>query len=118
MDLFHYTDKHGFNAIGSQVVWLFRRKQRRPDIPSGAFFTSLSRDAPAFSARTRIPKEKQACAFQFRDAGDLKPLDGGRGAYIFYSREDYAVGPDRQISPAPKGVSPAPNGDGGKEPEP
>ena len=28
--------------------------------------------------------------------GDLKPLVGGRGAFIFYSPTDYEVEPDRQ----------------------
>jgi len=104
--MLHFTDKDGNNAIRSQIVWRFKAHQQRAEhLPFGAFFTTLEFGAPAFSARTRIPKDKQGFFFRFQDAGDLKRLDGGRGAYIFYSPTDYDVGPDRQAGCGPTGAS-------------
>ena len=49
------------------------------------------------AARLRIPKEKTRLFFEFSDLGDLVPLRGGRGEYIWYSKEDYPVAADRQV---------------------
>jgi hypothetical protein len=34
--------------------------------------------------------------FSFSGGKDLKPLEGGRGEFIFYSETDYAVDKERQ----------------------
>ena len=56
------------------------------------------------SARLRIPREKLAFIFSFSSVGGLQPLDGGRGAYIFFSPSDYAVPAEVQDSKGPTGL--------------
>jgi hypothetical protein len=93
----HYTDDDGFKAIDSQVAWLFKAAQPPGDHPRGAYFTTLGADATNLALRLRIPTEKTRWFFSFVDVGDLKPLEGGRGRYIFYSPHDYVVGRERQL---------------------
>ena len=100
--LFHYTDLDGYNAIRSQVDWVFkagrqRRKGRRDVRPPGAYFTTLPPDTPEISDRTRIPAIKREYLFVFRSAGDLQPLRGGRGRYVLFSGKDYNVEVERQV---------------------
>jgi hypothetical protein len=44
----------------------------------------------------RIPRDKISFVFCFADATGLIPLEGGRGAYVFYSPDDYLVEEGRQ----------------------
>jgi hypothetical protein len=92
----HYTDHQGFKAISSQQAWTFRASQPPGDNGFGAYFTTLPPDAHRFSARTRIPKGKQTYLFAFVGREGLKPKDGGKGAYIYWTPEDYVVKQDRQ----------------------
>lgn len=92
----HFTNKTGYNAIGSQTSWCFKASEPPTDHPAGAYFTTLSPQAPNLAVRLRIPRDKLEFLFQFYDAGDLRPLPGGRGAYIFYSPLDYVVVEGRQ----------------------
>jgi hypothetical protein len=92
----HFTDKPGYDAISSQPVWCFKASLPPGGHPHGAYFTTLSCAAPNLATRLRIPREKLAFWFQFTDAGDLMPLRGGRGAYIFYSPADYLVSQERR----------------------
>ncbi|WP_437610720.1 hypothetical protein WMF20_03665 [Sorangium sp. So ce834] len=92
----HFTSKTGYNAIGSQLDWCFKASEPPADHPKGAYFTTLSPEAPNLAVRLRIPREKLEFVFKFHDAGDLKPLHGGRGTYIFYSPVDYTVTQERQ----------------------
>ena len=94
--MLHYTDDAGHKAIASQVDWIFKAAQPPPDKPFGAYFTTLRPNANRFSARTRIPKTKQAFVFHFDGDEGLEPLDGGKGAYIFWSPVDYVVVKPRQ----------------------
>lgn len=96
MNLIHYTDQVGYNAIHSQVVWRFSASQPPGQHPFGAYFTTLGRDTRNLAQRLRIPRSKVAYYFEFVDVGDLTPLPGGRGQYIFYSAADYDVDPPRQ----------------------
>src|SRR5262245_64916979 len=93
----HYTDQAGYNAIRSQVVWLFRASQPPGNHPSGAYITTLVRGTPNLAQRLRIPRSKVQFVFEFTDVGDLTPLPGGRGQYVFYSPADYEVDPPRQL---------------------
>ncbi len=52
--------------------------------------------------RLRIPREKTGFAFCFTDVGDLLPLPGGRGEFIFYSEDDYVVDESRQVIHGPR----------------
>lgn len=92
----HFTNKTGFNAISSQTDWWFLASQPPADHPKGAYFTTLTPETPNLAVRLRIPREKLEFVFQFGGAGDLRPLDGGRGTYIFYSPMDYRVAEERQ----------------------
>lgn len=92
----HFTDKSGYNAIGSQPGWCFRALKPPADHPVGAYFTTLTPQTPNLAVRLRIPREKLNFMFQFSDSGDLLPLEGGRGAYIYYSPSDYVVVESRQ----------------------
>ena len=97
MSLFHYTDQPAYNAIRSQVVWHFVAAQPPGQHPCGAYFTTLGRNTKNLAQRLRIPKSKTAFFFEVADLGDLMPLPGGRGQFIFYSPTDYDVDPPRQI---------------------
>jgi hypothetical protein len=92
----HFTDKAGYDAIGSQVDWCFKAGQPPGNHPKGAYFTTLSAGEPNLAVRLRIPRTKLALVFQFVDAGDLARLPGGRGEYIFHSPRDYVVEGERQ----------------------
>ena len=94
--MLHYTDDVGQKAIASQVDWTFKAAQPPGGRPFGAYFTTLLPDAHRFSARTRIPKAKQAFVFGFDGDDGLEPVDGGKGAYIFRSPIDYVVAKARQ----------------------
>ena len=98
MSLVHYTDQVGYNAIASQVVWHFLAGQPPGQHPFGAYFTPLGRSTKNLAQRLRIPKAKLAFFFEFTDVGDLTPLPGGRGQFIFYSPKDYDVDQPRQIN--------------------
>jgi len=93
----HFTDKKGYNAIRSQLVWRFIASQPPSNHPFGAYFTTLARGAPNLACRLRVPKNKTKYVFEFVDGGDLLPLPGHRGRNIFYSPADYEVGQERQV---------------------
>lgn len=100
--MYHYTDQAGYNAIRSQVVWRFVASQPPGGHPFGAYFTTLGRDTPNLAQRLRIPRSKVEYVFEFVDEGDLTPLPGGRGQYIFYSPTDYLVDKPRQRYSGPR----------------
>src|SRR5262245_14271503 len=96
--MFHYTDKTGFNGISSQKTWRFLALKPPAEHPIGAYFTTLEPGTRRLAARLRIPATKLEFLFSFNErAGELKPLDGGRGEYIFYSSSDYEVVEENQI---------------------
>jgi hypothetical protein len=99
--LFHYTDSDGFNAIKAQPVWVFKATQPPGKHPRGAYFTRLGPGAANLAKRLRLPKLKIAFIFCFSDGQDLKPLEGGRGAFILYSPDDYVVEKKRQVDHGP-----------------
>ncbi len=92
----HFTDLRGFNGIRAVPIWRFLAAQPPGPRPFGAYFTPLSPQTRNLARRLGLPKDKLEYVFSFTDRGDLIPLRGGRGAYVFYSRTDYEVEPDRQ----------------------
>ncbi len=94
--MLHYTDDAGYKAISSQVDWVFKAAQPPADRPFGVYFTTLRPNAHRFSARTRIPKAKQAFVFSFDGQDGLLPISGAKGAYVFWSPVDYTVTRSRQ----------------------
>ena len=99
--MFHYTDGDGFNAIRSQPIWVFKAVLPPGGHPRGAYFTTLGPDTTNIAKRLRVPKEKTEFVFCFSNGSDLKPLEGGRGVFIFYSPDDYHVDKDRQVDHGP-----------------
>lgn len=95
--MFHYTDSEGHKAISSQPTWLFKAQKPPGPHPVGAYFTTLGPDAPNLAARLRIPRAKLEFVFSFTGDQGLKSLAGGRGAYVFWSPQDYEVEPSRQV---------------------
>ena len=93
----HFTDRAAFNAISSQEVWRFRAAKPAGSHLTGAYFTTLDRRSPNLCARLRIPRRKIEHVFCFTGDTGLRPLEGGRGAYIFWSPTDYEVGRARQV---------------------
>jgi hypothetical protein len=87
----HYTNRKGFNAIRAAHAWHFKARKPRGRNPVGAYFTDLPRWTPKLAKQLRIPIAKTKYVFVFTDIGDLTPLRGGRGRYIFYSPQDYNV---------------------------
>lgn len=96
--LFHYTNDKGYKALSSQVTWLFKASQPPGDRPTGAYFTSLKPGTKNLAKRlfVRGSADKIAFVFSFSGGEDLTPLAGGRGAFIFYSTDDYPVEKERQ----------------------
>ncbi|MBI1914462.1 MAG: hypothetical protein HYS12_06945 [Planctomycetes bacterium] len=95
--MYHFTDTKGYNGIRASCPWRFRASQPPGDHPVGAYFTTLPPGTPNLAKRLGIPKSKLEYVFAFTDAGDLTPLPGGRGEFIFYYPEDYPVEEARQI---------------------
>jgi hypothetical protein len=94
----HFTDKAGYDSIRSQRDWCFLAGTPPGDHPRGAYFTTLGPTEKKLAVRLRIPREKLAYYFAFVGAQGLRPLPGGRGAYIYYSPDDYVVEQERQTS--------------------
>jgi hypothetical protein len=88
MAMHHYTDRSGYNSLRSSVGWCFRAHQAPGDHPFGSYFTTLGPVTKNLALRLRISRSKIEYVFAFRDAGDLQPLRGQRGDYIFYSTAD------------------------------
>ncbi len=99
--MFHYTDGDSFNVIRAQPIWVFKAVQPPGDHPRGAYFTTLSPNTANLAKRLRVPKEKIGYVFYFTNGSDLKPLPGGRVAFVFYSPDDYLVDNSRQVDHGP-----------------
>src|SRR5579859_4979576 len=103
VDLFHYTDKDGWNGIRSQDIWRFEaKKPKDPDRPIGAYFTDIApteENLRTLHKKIRVPKVKQAFIFWFLETTGLLQHNGGRGRdkRIYYSPTDYEVEEDRQV---------------------
>lgn len=102
INVFHYTDKDGWNAIRSQPVWKFKAS-RPPDParPLGVYFTDIPptpSNLRTLHKRLRVPKVKQKFVFWFVDTHGLERLNEGRGRdkHILFSPIDYEVVPERQ----------------------
>jgi len=101
--MFHYTDKTGWNAIRSQVVWRFKVSQPKDrDRPVGAYFTDFEPsevNLRLLYKKIRVPCTKQEFIFIFTGSEGLTQLfDGtGRDKHIFYSAVDYLVSRERQV---------------------
>ena len=93
--LFHYTDRAGYNAIVASSPWRFRAGQPPGEHEVGAYFTRYDPPRPLY--KLGIPAEKREYLFCFADLGDLRPIRGGRGAYVVYSPTDYEVGVSHQV---------------------
>lgn len=89
--MLHYTDQEGWNAIRSQVDWLFRAYQPPGNHPLGAYFTTLPPNTPNLAKKLRIPRRKLEFVFCFLRNDGLLQLPGGRGDYVWYSPSDYLV---------------------------
>ena len=102
--MFHFTNDKGYKAIRSQTTWLFKAFQPPGDHPKGAYFTTLAPGTPCLAKRLFIrgAADKVAFVFCFSGGEGLMPLDGGRGAFVFYSTNDYPVEEPRQ---GPHGVT-------------
>jgi hypothetical protein len=102
INVFHYTDKPGWNAIRAQLVWQFKVSQpRAPDRPRGAYFTNIEpteTNLRTLFKRIRVPKLKQDYVFWFVGTDGLVQLNSGLGRdkWVFFSRIDYDVAEDRQ----------------------
>ncbi len=99
MLLFHYTNDKGYKAISSQRVWVFKASKPPGDHVKAAYFTTLPPGTRNLAKRlfVRGAVEKVAFVFCFSGGEDLQPLPGGRGMFVFYSEEDYAVVEQRQV---------------------
>ena len=101
-NIFHYTDKDGWNGIRAQAIWRFKASQPKdPDRPVGAYFTDIEpseRNLRTLHKKLRVPKLKQQYVFWFFGTEGLSQLNGGRGRdkRIFFSPVDYDVVEVRQ----------------------
>jgi hypothetical protein len=102
INVFHYTDKDGWNAIRSQPTWRFKAYQpKAPDRPEGAYFTDIEpseANLRTLCKRLRIPKAKREYVFWFVGTDGLERLNDGHGRdqRIFFSPIDYEVTEGRQ----------------------
>jgi hypothetical protein len=95
--MLHYTDDSGYKAISSQPVWRFRVSKPPGDHPAAAYFTTLGPGTRNLAIRLRVPRSKLEYVFAFNSQEGLRPLEGGRGQYIFWSPVDYNVDRPRQV---------------------
>jgi hypothetical protein len=95
--MFHYTDRAGHKAISAHPVWTFKAAKPPGDRPIGAYFTTLDPNSPTLAKRLRIPKRKLEYVFSFSGVAGLKPLEGDRGRYVFWSPTDYNVPKSRHV---------------------
>jgi hypothetical protein len=95
--MLHYTDDASYKAISSQPIWQFKASKPPGNRAFGAYFTTLPPKTPRLAARLRIPKRKLEYVFNFTGNSGLQPLEGDRGAFIFWSPVDYNVEVDRQV---------------------
>lgn len=102
INIFHYTDKDGWNAIRSQTTWRFEASQPRdPARPVGAYFTDIEpteANLRTLHKRLRVPRIKQEYVFWFTGTEGLTQINDGRGRdrRIFFSPVDYEVARERQ----------------------
>jgi len=96
--LFHYTNDRGYKAISSQQTWLFKASKPPCSHPKGAYFTILPPGTRGLGKRLFVRGCADNTNFVFCFSGEegLKPIDGGRGEHVFYSKEDYPVEKRRQ----------------------
>lgn len=94
--IYHYTEKNAFNTIRSQIIWTFIAAQPPGDNEFGVYFTNLLPDNRQLCKKLRIPSEKVEFCFEVLDAGDIQRKEGGRGAYVFFNKNDFSVEKDRQ----------------------
>ena len=92
----HFTNRPGYDGIRSQPEWKFLAGRPPADHPQGAYFTTLGPGEKKLAQRLRIPREKVAYYFSFAGEDGLRRLPGGRGEYVFYSRDDFLVSSGRQ----------------------
>jgi len=101
--MFHYTDKPGWNAIRSQIVWQFKISvPKDPNRPKGAYFTDLEpspTNLRVLYKKIRVPREKQEYVFWIKGVDDLTRLNNGTGRdkRIFFSPIDYQVAEEHQL---------------------
>jgi hypothetical protein len=101
-NIFHYSDKEGWNAIRSQREWNFKASQPKdPSRPNGAYFTDIEPTASnlrTLHKRIRVPKVKQEYVFWFCGTDGLCQLNDGRGRdrRIFFSPTSYQVASEKQ----------------------
>src|SRR2546423_10995701 len=94
----HYTNLKGFNGIRAVSPWCFKAtRQRLRTKRRAAYFTTLLPSDPNFVRRVRLPKKKREYRFCFTDIGDLSPIPGPGGKYVFFSPGDYYVDTPRQL---------------------
>lgn len=94
--MLQFSDQESWNAIRSQVNWLFRAHQPPGDHPFGAYFTTLPPNTTNLAKKLRIPRRKIEFVFCFQGADGLLQIPGGRGDYVWYSPSDYRVKYDKQ----------------------
>lgn len=96
--MFHYTNEVGYKAISSQSTWIFKASKPPGVHSKGAYFTTLPPETKNLGKRLFIRGCRDKVTYVFSFSGDegLKPLAGGRGAFIFYSSDDYSVEESRQ----------------------
>ena len=94
--MLHYTDKASWNAIRAPREWTFKAHKPSGPHPKAAYFTTLPPDTHNLASRLRIPTSKIEYVFCFVDVGDLIPLPGDRGSYVFFFGGDYVVQKQRQ----------------------
>src|SRR5665213_1494999 len=82
-NIFHYTDRSGWNAIRSQKIWIFlASRPQAAHRPSGAYFTDIAptdANLKTLYKRIRVPKVKQDYVFSFTGTQELSQLEGGTG---------------------------------------
>lgn len=63
----------------------------------GAYFTTLGPETRDLAQKLMIPRSKLAFRFEFTGDEGLRPLRGGRGSFVFFSKVDYVVTEPRQV---------------------
>ena len=93
--VFHYTDKAGWNGIRSQRDWVFRASTPPGEHQEGAYFTKLppSTQRGNLAKALRTPRAKREFVFMFVGTEGLEPATylGSRGHHVLWSSVEYRV---------------------------
>ncbi|ELW78336.1 hypothetical protein ABIC56_000129 [Acinetobacter bereziniae] len=97
VDVYHYTDKKGYNAISSQSPYIFKSSAPDKGHPKGVYVTTMSPEQllhkpGGFKSYLGLTSDKSEYYFKFKiEKCKLKKIKGGRSSHVNYIDHDLIV---------------------------